>query len=44
MSSAYNGRPPAAEVMIRAGAFAVVRPRLSHDALLARDVIPGWLA
>ncbi|MGD9537638.1 MAG: diaminopimelate decarboxylase [Alphaproteobacteria bacterium] len=44
MSSAYNARPPAAEVMLKDGAFAVVRPRLSHDALLARDVIPGWLA
>jgi len=43
MSSAYNSRPPAPEVMLKDGRFAVIRPRLSYDALLARDVLPAWL-
>ncbi len=43
MSSAYNGRPPAPEVLVKNGRHAVVRPRLSIEALLARDVLPGWL-
>ena len=43
MSSAYNGRPPAPEVMLKDGRHAVVRPRLTIDALLARDVLPAWL-
>jgi diaminopimelate decarboxylase len=44
MASAYNGRPPAPEVLMRGGAYAVVRPRLTAEALLARDVLPAWLA
>lgn len=44
MSSAYNGRPPAPEVLVKEGRFAIVRPRLSIQALLARDVLPEWLA
>ena len=43
MASAYNGRPPAPEVLIKDGRFAVVRPRLSIQALLARDALPEWL-
>ncbi|MDE2183412.1 MAG: diaminopimelate decarboxylase [Alphaproteobacteria bacterium] len=43
MSSAYNARPPAAEVLVRDGDWAVVRPRMDDDALLATDRIPGWL-
>lgn len=43
MSSAYNARPPAPEVMLKDGRFAVIRPRLSLEALLARDVLPAWL-
>jgi len=44
MASAYNGRPPAPEVLLKDGRFAVIRPRLSLEALLARDVLPDWLA
>ena len=44
MASAYNARPPAAEVLVRGGEWAVVRPRLSDDELIGLDRIPGWLA
>ena len=44
MSSSYNSRPPAAEVMVRGDGFAAIRPRLSYEALLARDVLPDWLS
>ncbi|MGH6968567.1 MAG: diaminopimelate decarboxylase, partial [Stellaceae bacterium] len=37
MSSSYNTRPPAAEVLVRGGDFAVIRERPSYDELLARD-------
>ena len=44
MSSSYNSRPPDAEVMVRGDGFAVIRPRFSYEALLARDVLPDWLS
>ncbi len=44
MASTYNGRPLPAEVMVRGDALAPVRPRQDHEALLARDVVPPWLA
>ena len=43
MSSAYNARPPASEVLVNGGDWAVVRPRMDDDALLASDRIPDWL-
>lgn len=43
MSSAYNARPPAPEVMVRDGAHAVVRPRLDYETLLGQDRLPSWL-
>jgi diaminopimelate decarboxylase len=43
MSSAYNARPPAPETLVKGGEWAVVRPRLDDDALIAMDQIPGWL-
>jgi diaminopimelate decarboxylase len=43
MSSTYNTRPLAAEVMVKGGDFQVVRPRQSYDTLLAQDVVPSWL-
>jgi diaminopimelate decarboxylase len=43
MSSAYNARPPAPEVLVRGGDWAVVKPRMDDDALLASDRIPAWL-
>ncbi|MFN7000716.1 MAG: diaminopimelate decarboxylase [Elioraea tepidiphila] len=44
MSSTYNARPLAAAVMVRGDEVAVIRPRQSHEALIAQDVIPPWLA
>ena len=44
MSSAYNSRPPAPEVLVRGDDFAVIRPRPSHAELMARDFVPTWLA
>jgi diaminopimelate decarboxylase len=43
MSSAYNARPPAPEVLVKGGDWAVVRPRMDDDALIAGDRIPNWL-
>jgi diaminopimelate decarboxylase len=44
MASAYNARPPAAEVLVKGSEWAVVRPRMSDDELIGLDRIPGWLA
>jgi len=43
MSSAYNARPPAPEVLVKGQQWSVVRPRLDDDALVAADRIPEWL-
>lgn len=43
-ASTYNTRALAPEVLVRGGAFAVVRPRLDVDALIAQDRLPPWLA
>jgi diaminopimelate decarboxylase len=43
MASAYNARPPAAEVLVKGGQWSVVRPRLDDDALIAADRVPAWL-
>jgi len=44
MSSTYNMRPLAAEVLVDGGRFAVTRDRQSYEALLAGNRIPAWLA
>lgn len=44
MSSTYNARPLAAEVMVDGARFAVVRPRQTQEALLAGQHLPAWLA
>jgi diaminopimelate decarboxylase len=43
MASAYNARPPAPEVMVRAAQWSIVRPRMSEDALVELDRLPPWL-
>lgn len=43
MSSTYNTRLPAAEVLVKGDAFQVVRPRPSYDAIIGQDSLPGWL-
>ena len=44
MSSAYNARPPAPEVLVKGHLWSVVRPRQDDDALLRSEHIPDWLA
>ncbi len=39
----YNTRPLVPEVLVRGGEWAVVRPRLEVDALIALDRLPPWL-
>ena len=39
----YNTRPLVPEVMVREGEWALVRPRLDVDALIAMDRLPEWL-
>jgi len=43
MSSAYNARPPAPEVLVNGADWSVVRPRMSYEALVEQDRIPPWL-
>ena len=44
MSSTYNTRLPAAEVLVRGADFDVVRPRPSYDHIIDLDIIPDWLS
>jgi len=44
MSSSYNARPPAPEVLVKGQDWSIVRSRLTHDELIAQDRIPDWLA
>lgn len=43
MSSAYNARPPAPEVLVNGEQWSIVRPRMSEDALVEQDRLPAWL-
>jgi diaminopimelate decarboxylase len=43
MSSAYNARPPASEVLVNGADWSVVRPRMSYEALVEQDRLPPWL-
>jgi diaminopimelate decarboxylase len=44
MSSTYNMRPLAAEVLVDGARFSVVRERQDHAGLLAGQRLPDWLA
>jgi diaminopimelate decarboxylase len=44
MSSTYNARPLAAEVLVDGDRWAVTRPRQTYEALLAGQQVPDWLA
>ncbi len=44
MSSAYNSRPPAPEVLVSGARFAVVRARQTADDLIRQEAVPDWLA
>jgi diaminopimelate decarboxylase len=39
----YNTRPLSPEVLVKGGDFAVVRPRLEVEAIIAMDRLPAWL-
>jgi diaminopimelate decarboxylase len=39
----YNTRPLVPEVLVREGEWALVRPRLEVEALIAMDRLPPWL-
>ncbi|MBL8571186.1 MAG: diaminopimelate decarboxylase [Phreatobacter sp.] len=39
----YNTRPLSPEVLVRGADFAVVRPRLDVDAIIAMDRLPEWM-
>jgi diaminopimelate decarboxylase len=43
MSSSYNARPAAAEVMVEGGNWSVIRPRASHADLWRDERVPVWL-
>ncbi|HEV7266263.1 MAG TPA: diaminopimelate decarboxylase [Falsiroseomonas sp.] len=43
MSSTYNARPLAAEVLVDGARFAVVRERQTQEALLAGQRLPAWM-
>ena len=43
MASTYNSRPLTPEVLVNGDKWAVVRPRLDVEALIAADRLPDWL-
>jgi diaminopimelate decarboxylase len=43
MASEYNSRPLVPEVMVKGGAYAVVRPRPTYEEMLAREAPAPWL-
>ena len=43
MSSTYNSRPLTPEVLVDGSRWAVVRPRIDVDRLIATDRMPEWL-
>ena len=43
MASTYNSRPLTPEVLVDGDNWAVVRPRVEVEALIAADRIPDWL-
>ena len=44
MSSTYNARPLAAQVMVDGERWAVIRPRQPVEALWANETVPEWLS
>ncbi len=43
MSSTYNTRMLAPEIMVKDTEFAVVRPRPSYDEVINADIVPDWI-
>ncbi|MGE5064811.1 MAG: diaminopimelate decarboxylase family protein, partial [Myxococcales bacterium] len=44
MSGTYNSRPLTAEVLVDGSRWAVVRPRIELDQLMAAERMPDWLS
>ena len=44
MASTYNSRPLTPEVLVDGSRWAVVRPRIDVDRLIAADRVPDWLS
>ncbi len=42
-SGTYNTRPLIPEVLVRGNEWALVRPRMEVEQLIALDRMPGWL-
>ena len=43
MSSSYNARPLAPELLVRGDTWAVVRPRQTVESLIGLDRLPPWI-
>lgn len=43
MSSSYNARPLAPELLVRGDTWAVIRPRQTVESLIALDRLPPWI-
>jgi len=43
MSSSYNARPLAPELLVRGETWAVIRPRQTVESLIALDRLPPWI-
>ena len=43
MSSSYNSRPPAAEILVSEAKSFAIRPRQTLDKLIDQDRLPDWL-
>lgn len=43
LSSQYNARPLAAEVLVNGDSFSVIRPRPTYDDIIALEKQPDWL-
>ena len=43
MASNYNTRPFPAEVVVKAGQFAITRPRKTPQDLIAEETVPSWV-
>ncbi|WP_020590934.1 diaminopimelate decarboxylase [Kiloniella laminariae] len=44
MSSSYNSRLNAPEVLVKGDKYAVVRKRIDYDTLIGQDLLPEWLS
>jgi len=43
MSSNYNSRPRAAEVLVSGGQYQVIRRRETYEDLVAPETVPQWI-